>query len=216
MFENKLNITTRPIIQSYTAYTPQLEKLNASFYDSKNAPDYVLYDFASIDNRYPLNDEPLLHLKFFNNYDVCDTLQSYGRFKLLLKRNTKSKIKLLEIKTYEANLNSKIIPKEDGYYEVFIKKNVKGKIQSLLFNPPQILFQVMNGDKQLFEYHTSIKLLESGFFSNRFYNSTKDVFDMYTQNALHKHTTVIFYGFRALDTDCFEDKITVKEYKIIK
>lgn len=216
LFENNLNIASRPVIQSYTAYTPQLEKLNAAFYDSEKAPDYVLYDYASIDNRYPLCDEPLLHLRLFINYDVCDTLQSYGRFKLLLKKNSKNKIKLQEVNSYEANLNSQIIPKEDSYYEVFIKKTIKGKIQSLLFNPPQLALQVMNANQQLFEYHTSIKLLESGFFSNQFYRSTEDVYNMYTHKLSDKNTQVAYYGFSTLDTDCFDDKIMVKEYKIIK
>ncbi len=216
LFENKLNITTRPIIQSYTAYTKHLEELNAAFYDSENAPAFVLYDYASIDNRYPLCDEPLLNLRLLNNYEVCDTLNSYGRFKLLLKKKSiNSKITLLPIKSYEKEIDFKIIPKADTYYEIEVKKTARGKLQSLFFKPPQLLLQIMNGNKQLFEYRTSINLLESGFFSNTIYYNTHDILNKFTEAQIDKNNLILFYGVRVLNPGCFQSKMIIKEYKII-
>lgn len=216
LFENKLNISTRPVIQSYTAYTKQLEQLNAAFYDSEKSPTFVLYDFASIDNRYPLFDEPLINLRLFENYDVCDTLQSYGRFKLLLKKkNTPSKITLVPLNSYEKSLDYKIIPKSDIYYEIEIKKTLKGKLQSLFFKPPQLLLQIMNGNKQLFEYRTSINLLESGFFSDRIFYQTSDIFNMYNKTISDRNNKILFYGIRTLNSDCFRNIMTINEYKIL-
>lgn len=216
LYENKLNVSTRPIIQSYTAYTKELEQINAAHYDSERAPEFVLYDYASIDNRYPLSDEPLLNLRLFNNYSVCDTLHSYGSFKLLLKKTNTAKIKLLPSKTYEISTDSKIIPKADTYYEIVLKKTLKGKLQSLLWHSPQLVLQIMNGNKDLYEYHTSVQLLESGFFSNIHYNTTYDVLNMYSKSTIDKNNKVFFYGVRELDFGCFENKMTIKEYKIVK
>ncbi len=56
LLENKLNYLPRPVIQSYTAYTPYLEDLNFNHYNSIKGPEFVLFDYASIDERYPLYD----------------------------------------------------------------------------------------------------------------------------------------------------------------
>ena len=47
LLENKLNYLPRPVIQSYTVYTPYLEDLNFNHYNSPNAPQYVIYEFES-------------------------------------------------------------------------------------------------------------------------------------------------------------------------
>jgi hypothetical protein len=52
---NHLNYQPRPVIQSYTAYTPLLDRLNARCLEWANAPDYLLYVCGPIN---ALNDRP--------------------------------------------------------------------------------------------------------------------------------------------------------------
>src|SRR5262249_9336523 len=47
------NYRPRPIFQSYTAYTETLAKLNAEFLKGDKAPDYILFEIAPIDGRFP-------------------------------------------------------------------------------------------------------------------------------------------------------------------
>lgn len=60
---NKFNYHPRPVFQSYSAYTPELAKLNADFYLSERAPDFVLLRVSSIDGRLPaMDDSAVLYL----------------------------------------------------------------------------------------------------------------------------------------------------------
>ncbi|ODV39233.1 hypothetical protein [Microcystis aeruginosa] len=63
---NQLNWKPRPIIQSYSAYTENLDELNYQSL-SKSPRDYLIYHFQSIDGRHPFFDEP----KAFS-YVVCN------------------------------------------------------------------------------------------------------------------------------------------------
>jgi hypothetical protein len=48
-----------PVFQSYTAYTPGLDRLNAALLASPQGPERVLYrDRGAIDNRWPAYDQP--------------------------------------------------------------------------------------------------------------------------------------------------------------
>ncbi|MDI1318912.1 MAG: hypothetical protein PSW75_01795, partial [bacterium] len=60
---NSFHYRPRPVFQSYSAYTPELARLNADFYRSDRAPDYVLLRVNSIDERLPgMDDSAVLYI----------------------------------------------------------------------------------------------------------------------------------------------------------
>ncbi len=65
---NKFNYTPRPVFQSYSAYTPELAKLNADFYRSARAPEFVLLKLGSIDGRLPAMDDSAVLYLFTQRY----------------------------------------------------------------------------------------------------------------------------------------------------
>jgi hypothetical protein len=74
---NSLNWQPRPVIQSYVAYTPWLDKRNAMFFDSPRSPQFIIWDTgnflgetSSIDGRYVLNDEPVTVYEIFRHYKL--------------------------------------------------------------------------------------------------------------------------------------------------
>jgi hypothetical protein len=78
-----LNWDPRPILQSYTAYTPWLEGLDAQFLASPRAPDYIVYTYATVDDRYALFDEPSTFRTLLRHYRVVRALDAQT---LLLQR----------------------------------------------------------------------------------------------------------------------------------
>jgi hypothetical protein len=78
---NRLNYRPFPVFQSYDAYTPFLDRWNAEFLEStETAPEFVLFDWAAIDERHPLLDVPQMALALFSNYALEGT---FGRHMLL-------------------------------------------------------------------------------------------------------------------------------------
>ena len=62
----------RPVLQSYQAYRPFLDHVDAQHYLGPQAPRFVLFALKSIDGRYPLFDEPEVYRVLFERYQVRD------------------------------------------------------------------------------------------------------------------------------------------------
>jgi hypothetical protein len=54
---NNWHWSPRPVIQSYSAYMPELDKLNAQYLESPHAPEHVLLAWSAIDGRNPFLDD---------------------------------------------------------------------------------------------------------------------------------------------------------------
>ena len=54
---NGLTLSTRPIFQGYSAYTPSLQGYNLRHYQSDQAPDFLLWNAETVDNRYQAQDD---------------------------------------------------------------------------------------------------------------------------------------------------------------
>jgi hypothetical protein len=130
------------------------------------------------------------------------------------KKQIDSKIKLIPIGSYEMNINDKILPKQNHYYEIHVNKSLMGKLISLAYFPPQLKFQIHLANGQQMEYRTSMYLLESGIFSNRFFSSTEDVMNMYEQRPTTSADSILWYQVLPENASYFDEKITVKEYQI--
>ena len=65
---NKFNYRPRPVFQSYSAYTPELAKLNADYYLSDRAPEFVLLKVNSIDGRLPAMDDSIILYQLTQRY----------------------------------------------------------------------------------------------------------------------------------------------------
>ena len=65
-----VNFVPRPVFQGYFSFTPQLNERNRRYYESKAAPDYVLWRQSTIDGRFPTIDDAALFPLMQQNYDV--------------------------------------------------------------------------------------------------------------------------------------------------
>ncbi len=86
---NNLQWAPRPIIQSYAAYTTQLDSKNAEHFLSYSAPDYIIWesdilkrdrwqsDMSSIDGRYLMHDEPQTIQNIFSSYYIVSKEENY-------------------------------------------------------------------------------------------------------------------------------------------
>ena len=80
----RLNWKPRFVFQSYSAYTPDLDRRSAANYLGKNAPAHVLYSHKAIDQEHPCIVDPRTWMELFRRYDVVDQ----GKDMLLLERRT--------------------------------------------------------------------------------------------------------------------------------
>lgn len=137
---NNLNWKPRPNMQS-GAYTPWLDKNNANFIASKNAPEFYLWEMGKpgggvdcFDERYFLNDEPHTIFSLFNKYKIAyaDSEQT-----LFQKSATLRFPIIMEGNTSYSNWNNWITVPEDSTAIVRIKavltNSYYGKIRKAFY-----------------------------------------------------------------------------------
>ncbi len=66
---NGLRLSSRPIFQSYSAYTPSLEGYNLRYYQSDRAPDFLIWKNENVDGRYPGQDDAMLVAALPGHYE---------------------------------------------------------------------------------------------------------------------------------------------------
>ena len=216
IIENKLNYLPRPVLQSYTVFTPYLANLDFDHYNNfATAPEFVVYDFITIDGRYPLFDESKVNLALLKNYQVADLFDFDGRKVLLLQKKKDFKpLSFQKINEYAMLLNSPLAPKKDIYYEIGIYNSVAGKITSLFNHAPEIRLEIKLKSGSLLDFRTSKLLLETGLFSDKYFGETKNFKATFDQ--VNDNQDVKYYNFKPLNPSSFKDKIRITEYKIIQ
>jgi hypothetical protein len=173
-FENKLIYKPRPIFQSFSAYTEALEKINYNYY-VKQAPKIIIYDYDSIDNRYPFNDESLVNLFIIKNYTCIDSFASNERTRLFLQRKNKTiPLQLIAIKTGNFALKDTLIAGNANFIKLDLQYNIAGKIKAFLSKPSLVQISFMREDGQWFSYKTSLELLRSGIYTGNFITNDND------------------------------------------
>lgn len=215
LLENNLNYLPRPVIQSYTAYTKALENLNFEHYNSENGPEYVIYQYRSIDNRYPLFDEPKLNLVLQYNYEPLYRFNFSDEELVLLKRKSDFKpIKLQFEDEYAIKVGAPLVPKENTYYEVELYPKIKGKLYSVLRNYPEIKLKILDSDFNQSVYKTSNALLQTGIYSKTIFDDTDDIYYNFSADTTFNGKFVKAYYFSPENKSHFKDRIRIKEYKI--
>lgn len=217
LIENKLNYLPRPVFQSYFAYTSDLQEMNFQHYNSSKAPEFVVFDFASVDYRYSLFDEPKVNLALYKNYKVAEVFDFENRKVLLLQKKKDFKaIRFEKIKEYAMYVNAPLVPKEGIYYKVEMYNSLKGRIKTIFDHAPEIQLEIKTNKNYPYPFRTSKKLLESGFFSEKYIVSTMGFNDFMNNQISNEVESIKYYNFKPKDLSLFKEKIKITEYKIVQ
>jgi len=155
----------RPIVQSYSAYTPALARLNEQHLRDTNAPDWVLLDLFTIDERLPSLEDGLSWPALLDNY----TFMSFDGQIAFMRRNqvvqSKSNFDVIDKGTHKTGFTV-ALPESDGplFAEVGLKPTLLGRLLIVLFKPPQlkIVLNLRNGKSK--SYRIISNMMATGFF----------------------------------------------------
>lgn len=208
LFENKLNFTPRPVFQSYTTYSKELQNLNFEFYNSNKAPRFIIYELASIDERNSYLDDMKLNLLIKLKYKIQKTFSFKNREYILYERMNTNSFKFVLEEEFAIFKNSQLTLEENKYYEIEPYLHLKGIIYSILHHTPDVKVRVTYENNSVRDFRTSPKLLQAGIFSNKIYNETKDLITDNKDNLV-KNISFVFDN-----ENTYKDKFRIKKYKI--
>jgi hypothetical protein len=138
---NGLNYAPHPVFQNYSAFTPELQHLNATFFNSKNAPEYLLWRAGSIDGRFPTLDDGESLLIILKNYSPV--IEENGL--VLWRRQTpkENHYGLVNARESAESLDQWTpIPAEPTWLRIECKPTFLGAVQSLLWRCSELRLEV--------------------------------------------------------------------------
>lgn len=179
---NHLQYHPRPVIQSYTAYDAYLDTKNFNFYNSANAPHFVIYTTNTIDNRYHFYDEPKTKFNLLRHYDFVDSFPN----QVLLKRRAVSRSSaIIRQESTEILLNNEFTISNKKILQLSsfnIQYTTLGSIVRFLYQPPliQITFYLENGTAQT---HRLVKsAVEVPVLVNKYISDNRDFVNLFSNN----------------------------------
>ena len=154
----------RPEFLSYSAYTPELAKINEQHLRGAQAPDWILFHLESIENRLPTLDDGMSWPALLDNYSYSF---NYGQLEVLHKKallRSASRYQTIETGTHATGEKVQL-PDPPGllFAQVELKPTLAGKAALVLLNPPQlrIILNLANGKTK--SYRVIAKMMSTDF-----------------------------------------------------
>jgi len=180
---NNLHWTNRPVIQSYSAFTPYLDGRDAQFFRSRKQPDFILWHhewylgggMGSIDARHVFFDEPQSVKQIVTSYELAD---AQGNLTLLKKRSLPLTIRKSIGQTMQVGWNTwvQIPKKEKDVVEVSIEFQPSFilKLWQGLFREEPVMITLKYASGEEGSYRVVPQNLVSGIWINPFVATTND------------------------------------------
>ncbi len=181
---NGLNYHQRPVPQSYSAYTPWLDHLNARFLASTNAPAFMLYVCAqmiTIDDRPAAWDESQTKRALLENYDFvseCNIPLKAGMTQklkpgkvFLLKHDVHCR-QMVPVATNEIRLalgQTLLLPPTTNlvYLTLQVNRSFPGRIMAAAYSPDPLTVTFNYQDGSSASFRAILPILKTGVLVNR-------------------------------------------------
>lgn len=152
VFAHGLDYNPRPIIQSYSAYTPALLELNSRHLQTKSAPQNVLFGIDPQNNNYPTLEDGLSWLDLLTRYEVVGNTPQFA----ILKKTPRPKsLQLKPMTNTPVELGVPLMLTTNHglvWAELDFQRTFKGSLLSLLYKPEKLLLMVglKNGEQRFY------------------------------------------------------------------
>lgn len=204
LFAANLHWAPRPIFQSYSAYTPKLETLNAIHLLSKDAPQNIIFSVKPIDNRLPSLDDGLSWPILLKAYNLSALTPDWVTLK---KNGSKYNGHWVLVKVGQYNQYEEVLlPKTRGllFAQLKMRETILGRIFNILFKTPPVSISVLLANGQPKTFRIIPEMAESQFLISPLIEKTNDfalLYD-YKNNSL-KGQRVISIAISSSDSKHF-------------
>ena len=193
---NGFNYRIHPIFQDYSAYTPEFQRLNAGFFDPSSCPEFILWNYAPIDDRFPTLEEGQILLSVLAYYTPVCAENDF----VLWQRNTPSG------PGYRSDSGKEVIaapgewvtlPQNALWLKIDLHATLLNSIRGFFFQPaqPQIEIRLASGKTAV--YSLIPAKTSTGFLINPLLTPTTDLMISVTNRVDPSHISAIRVQFPA-------------------
>lgn len=164
----------RPVLQSYSAYTPLLARINEAHLHGAAAPDHIFFRVESIDGRFPALEDGLSWPTLLSHYQIMD---SDHRYLHLQKRSSPAAMQKTVLTQQSHHLGDWVPLPPAGqmlFAEIELTPTLLGRLSMLLFKPDQLYLAVDlgHGERRVYRFIPSMAL--TGFVLSPLIESTAE------------------------------------------
>jgi hypothetical protein len=167
---NRFNYRPRPVIQSYSTFTPALSRLNRDFYASANAPDFVLMKIQSIDYRLPSIDDSHVLRLLPHRYEYVLSENGFLVWQRRPGEFDRAAVEPRPLRSIDLAVNRPLSLEQENHQPLWIEIDLQptllGKIRSFLYKPPQVTLRILNSDDNATDYLMPLPQGRTGFVIN--------------------------------------------------
>ncbi|MCM2131858.1 hypothetical protein [Larsenimonas rhizosphaerae] len=180
----------RPVLQSYSAYTPELLALNRNYLLGDDAPDNILFRIQPIDSRLPSLADGASWPVLLTRYAPV----SFDNNTLLLnKKSAPFDSRLVEVGSAEVKLGQPIpVPEDALFATVDVSKTWKGRLANTFFKSSEVDIRLNKIDGSVKNYRFIPGMGKTPFLISQDIENTLDFGLLYTGMRLsesHKGVT---------------------------
>lgn len=138
----------RPMFMSFSAYSRAIGERNVAFLEGARAPEHILFEVATIDNRLPTMDDSLSWKSLLRHYEVGDIARN--GLLILDRRAVPRTLSLVPFLETAIGWDEPLaLRAERGrliWAEIDTEKTAVGQLLSLAYKPPEIWIDVTRWD----------------------------------------------------------------------
>jgi hypothetical protein len=188
---NGWNWRPRPVFQSYTAYTPDLDRLDAAHLESNRTADFAILNFAAIDDRHPFLETPLSWRALLDRYDL--KLAAADWF-LLQHRTAARYAPLTPLGFSMARWDEDVlVPQADGMLVMSprLRSSLAGKLTALLFRSAAVYTEVTYRSGRKLRWRCVPRNLADGVLIRPFPQDLQDLRPLFFRDVVRNSTQQI-------------------------
>jgi len=165
----------RPILQSYSVYTPALAELNRKHLIGDSAPENIIFSVETIDSRIPSLDDGASWPELITNYKWIEIRDNFLFLQKREKFNNAQKLNsLISIKSTFGQKIVLPVSSKPIFMQVDIKKTFLGHILSILYKPEQLYIRVELQNGKESKYRLIANMARSGFIISPLIENTTE------------------------------------------
>lgn len=210
----------RPVLQSYSAYTPALAEKNKEHLVGPNRPDNILFKVQPIDGRLPALEEGPSWPVLISDYEPSSFVNGY----LLLKHRQSGSITAAQsnnVLKRTASFGEEVtLPATNKalFAKINLQKSLLGSLSNTLLKPSQLEIRITTASGLVKRYRMVASMAASGFVLSPLVESTEDFGVLYAGANFLKGKSVASIsiepaGRHILWRNTFEIELFALEYK---
>lgn len=181
-----IHLIASPVIQSYSAYTPYLDRMNSRQIWNGKGAEKIIYAYRSLDRRYPAFDEPATFRAILSCYKTGYAGHPYA----VLSRGKCAPPHLVALgRPRQSAFGAWIkVPSQATYADIFVRTTAIGHVMDILFKPREvwIYFKLADGSVKG-PYRFIYPVAQDGLYVRYFIDSQSAVDSLFSGSFSDLH-----------------------------